>query len=593
VKPNDDRIADLARRHLEGLLDEAGRAELENLLNGDAAARRAFVREMRLHAALRVHLGGIGRRTDTVTVMRQQRARQPFPAWIGIAAAAAALLALVVGLSRDRGDSASATGPDRVADRIRPEPSLREVRIGRGGDRVAGVPDGPGRVEAVPPPADRGGSAAPRETEPRTDPSKGAAAPAGETTPPPPSEHRVLPRVPPAASPAPARRTGTALARVRKLQGQVFVLDRGVLADARDGLAVAAGQRVRTDQPTSRAVIWYADGAELRLGALTVVELLDPVRDAGARAGGFGKGARLWAGRLVVDAPAQPAGKPLVLLTSHAEVELMGTRLTVSAEGSRTRVEVWEGRVRVARRSDGAAAIVSAGQACGVSSKSPPRAVSLATDGLALWLRLDEVSGHVAVDRTGACRDIRIRGGEWNPRGGRMRGALELNGRSDWLAVRDYAEPGGRELSCAAWVYARARPKAALIVRTGEGVKAGQLRLGLTNGTLGAAVRRADGGVLQLAEGRKTLFPLDRWQHVAVVVDGLAVRLYRNGRQVGRRNFSGKLAADRTLLSVGGSPVAPAAREPARFWHGMIDEVRVYRRALSDEEIRALAGGAW
>ena len=164
------------------------------------------------------------------------------------------------------------------------------------------------------------------------------------------------------------------------------------------------------------------------------------------------------------------------------------------------------------------------------------------------------------------------------------------------MAVRDYAEAEGRELSCSAWVYARARPKNALIVRTGEGTKAGQFRFGLNGGVLGAAIRRADGTVLQVTEGKNVPFPLDRWQHVAVTVDGADVRLYRNGREVARKVFSGALAGDRTQLTVGGAPSSDGAatvREPSRFWRGLLDEVRLYRRALSAEEVEALADGAW
>jgi hypothetical protein len=55
-----ERVAELVQRYLDGHLEEPDRGELEAQLNRDAGARRTLVREMRLHAALRVHFGGIG-----------------------------------------------------------------------------------------------------------------------------------------------------------------------------------------------------------------------------------------------------------------------------------------------------------------------------------------------------------------------------------------------------------------------------------------------------------------------------------------------------------------------------------------------------
>jgi ferric-dicitrate binding protein FerR (iron transport regulator) len=57
----------------------------------------------------------------------------------------------------------------------------------------------------------------------------------------------------------------------------------------------------------------------------------------------------------------QPAGRPLILATLHAEARVRGTRLLVASEVSSTRLEVTEGAVEFVRRSDGQTILVRNG----------------------------------------------------------------------------------------------------------------------------------------------------------------------------------------------------------------------------------------
>ena len=76
--------------------------------------------------------------------------------------------------------------------------------------------------------------------------------------------------------------------------------------------------------------------------------------------------------------------------------------------------------------------------------------------------------------------------------------------------------------------------------------------------------------------------------HVAAVYDGKSMRLYLDGVKVGQRNQSGSINADSTApLWIGGNP--PNATD--RPWAGGIDDVVVYTRALSDQDIQFLAEG--
>lgn len=79
---------------------------------------------------------------------------------------------------------------------------------------------------------------------------------------------------------------------------------------------------------------------------------------------------------------------------------------------------------------------------------------------------------------------------------------------------------------------------------------------------------------------------IDDWHHVAGVHDGGAYRLYRDGELVVEH-------ADTVIPTQIDAPWAVGGRsatQPSetRFFAGLIDEVRIYGRALSSDEVRAL-----
>jgi ferric-dicitrate binding protein FerR (iron transport regulator) len=66
-----------------------------------------------------------------------------------------------------------------------------------------------------------------------------------------------------------------------------------------------------------------------------------------------GKRLHLERGLLAADVRPQPAGKPLVIQTATAELQVIGTRFTVNADDAKTSLDVDHGRVRLERLADG------------------------------------------------------------------------------------------------------------------------------------------------------------------------------------------------------------------------------------------------
>ena len=92
------------------------------------------------------------------------------------------------------------------------------------------------------------------------------------------------------------------------------------------------------------------------------------------------------------------------------------------------------------------------------------------------------------------------------------------------------------------------------------------------------------GGVFTTAEnmvqGGSSLAP-DVWSHVATTYDGTTQRLFVNGVEVASRAQAGPLKKSSNPLRIGGNNIW------GEYFQGLIDEVRVYNRALTATEIQA------
>ena len=74
------------------------------------------------------------------------------------------------------------------------------------------------------------------------------------------------------------------------------------------------------------------------------------------------------------------------------------------------------------------------------------------------------------------------------------------------------------------------------------------------------------------------------WEHVAGSWDGSTMRIYRNGVLAKTAAFTGTIGTPVADLVIG---AALPDTNPQGFFDGIIDEVRIYNRALSDSEIVA------
>ena len=92
-----------------------------------------------------------------------------------------------------------------------------------------------------------------------------------------------------------------------------------------------------------------------------------------------------------------------------------------------------------------------------------------------------------------------------------------------------------------------------------------------------------------------TTISIDNWYHAVLMYDEGDQILYMNGNLIGR-SYVGSMPVPghyRNKFVIGAHPTAPVFNNPyGGFWEGKVDDVRIYNRALTPEEIQLLYLGA-
>ncbi|MDF5706418.1 MAG: DUF4347 domain-containing protein [Nostoc sp. S4] len=80
----------------------------------------------------------------------------------------------------------------------------------------------------------------------------------------------------------------------------------------------------------------------------------------------------------------------------------------------------------------------------------------------------------------------------------------------------------------------------------------------------------------------------DRWVHMVGTYDGSTINLYVDGVQIGSSPLTGNILVDNNPVTIGAAENYADGRPLGDRFNGLIDEVRIYNRALSATEIKNL-----
>lgn len=196
----------------------------------------------------------------------------------------------------------------------------------------------------------------------------------------------------------------------------------------------------------------------------------------------------------------------------------------------------------------------------------------------------DETRGDVASDASGHGNDGEILGASWVK--GKFGTALHFGGRDAYVTVPEIASlDGSSELTIEAWVYWEAGGKYPNIVTGGTWSPGGFLLFVADDACsfrLGKPGEGPNRQVVQWTETGASLvqFTPGRWYHLAATFKRPQVQTYLDGKPVATAvwDFPLGYAGDLQFGTWG---------NPQSCHRGLIDEVRLYKRALTAEEVLA------
>ena len=129
---------------------------------------------------------------------------------------------------------------------------------------------------------------------------------------------------------------------------------------ATDGMPVRSGEALLTKGADSHVAIRLDDGTVIMLAGDTRVAF--PLEDRDRLDVEYGN--------VTATVQPRPAGHPLLVCTREAQLEVLGTRLSVACGDRRTRVDVLEGDIRVTRLSDQRSVALAGGQSAEISPQA-------------------------------------------------------------------------------------------------------------------------------------------------------------------------------------------------------------------------------
>ena len=205
------------------------------------------------------------------------------------------------------------------------------------------------------------------------------------------------------------------------------------------------------------------------------------------------------------------------------------------------------------------------------------------TGWLAAAYSFDDGSGVTARDEAGRGLHGTVRGATWTT--GRFGGGLRFDGVDDWVTVADsdwLDLTTGMTLE--AWVYPTALGGwRTVMLKELNGWYAYALYGDGSGGPSAHALLTSSDSSARAGQS----LPLNVWTHLAATFDGTKVRVFINGQLAGETvPLSGSIRTSTGPLRIGGNGIW------GEHFSGIIDEVRIYYRALSAAEIQADMGAA-
>jgi len=215
-------------------------------------------------------------------------------------------------------------------------------------------------------------------------------------------------------------------------------------------------------------------------------------------------------------------------------------------------------------------------------AESPTRLIRYAPDindpDLVCWFRFNEGSGDKTYDWKQGLEGT-IHGATWVT--GYIGKALSFDGSDDYVEVSDNDLLDISDaITIEAWIYPTSESSVfqGIVAKYEWSADQREYELGLKDGKV--RFLTSSDGTTSTEDYLDSPYELTlfQWYHVVAVFDGNYKYLYINGKMVAKKQWS-------NTIFKGTSPLWIGRSDGTQFYNGIIDEVRIYKRALTPEEI--------
>jgi fibronectin type 3 domain-containing protein len=208
-----------------------------------------------------------------------------------------------------------------------------------------------------------------------------------------------------------------------------------------------------------------------------------------------------------------------------------------------------------------------------------PSAASAAAPGLVAAYSMDQGSGTTLPDVSGTGNNGTLSGASWTT-SGRFGSALSFNGSGNMVTVPD---SNSLDLTTALTLEAWVRPTTVndwhTVLLKEQPAQLTYALYGSTDAGLPAGHVYPTGSSGDRWVRGPSALPLNTWSHLAFSWDGATGRVYVNGTQVASGALAGTAIVSSSPLRIGGNTIWN------EWYSGLIDEVRIYNRALTAAEV--------
>jgi len=388
------------------------------------------------------------------------------------------------------------------------------------------------------------------------------------------------------------------------VRGPVTILRKGRSLPATNGIALRAGDVIRTEPDASATVAWRHEKTSLRLESDTVLRLAS-VADGDKRF-------YLLTGTLTASVAKQPPGQPMLLETRFGRLEVIGTRFELSSLPDRMHVNVESGSVILTGAGQPEGRIIAFCQAGTVGPSGhvevktlPPKRT--APIGLMAHWPLNEGKGDIAHDTSGNGLDASIQNPRWTTDAGKpallfspnLKKHASVKSRT-FIRSPELALPPAFTITL--WLWMNREDSAGRLLQTvfsNSGSQSGldgfsllvRGRPSKPAGTPGPdepslSLRTDHGNRNKNMVSPPMALATDSWRFLAVKID----------RSKGRAEISldGKTVCTRPAIGTDFSLASPLffGVTPHQYntpLKGKMRDIRIYKRLLDPDEIRQLA----